>query len=146
MWHRSSTSKSHSAVLPHLRRSETSDMAQSGECPQEALGTGGDTVADCELSVSHRAENLAWMGTLKKKKKKCDDRQLIITVWHQFEWSWLVKGQSYAKKHTFVRTCSHKFLCNRYTKLYSLITAQWPWPYSSSQGYEKARTCAVILV
>ena len=27
----------HSAVLPHLRRSETPDMAQSGGCPQEAF-------------------------------------------------------------------------------------------------------------
>ena len=30
----------HSAVLLHFRRFETPDMAQSGGCPQEALGTG----------------------------------------------------------------------------------------------------------
>ena len=30
----------HPAVLPHLQCFETPDMAQSGGCPQEALGTG----------------------------------------------------------------------------------------------------------
>ena len=40
MRHRSSNPQPHPAVLPHLRRFETPDMAQSGGCPQEALGTG----------------------------------------------------------------------------------------------------------
>ena len=38
--HRSSNPQPHPAVLPHLRHFETPDMAQSGGCPQEALGTG----------------------------------------------------------------------------------------------------------
>ena len=40
MRHRSSNPQPHRAVLPHLRRFETPDMAQSGGCPQQALGTG----------------------------------------------------------------------------------------------------------
>ena len=40
MLHRSSTPQSYPAVLPHLQRFETPDMAQSGGCPQKALGTG----------------------------------------------------------------------------------------------------------
>ena len=35
-------------------------MAQSH---REALGTGGDTAADCGLCLPHRTENLAWPGT-----------------------------------------------------------------------------------
>ena len=38
--HRLKISQPHPAILPHLRRFETPDMAQSGGCPQEALGTG----------------------------------------------------------------------------------------------------------
>ena len=44
-------------------------MAQSGGGPQEALGTGRDTAADCGLRLTHWTENLAWPGTQKKKKK-----------------------------------------------------------------------------
>ena len=36
----------------------TPDMAQSGGCPPEALGAGGDTVADCGLCLTPRTENL----------------------------------------------------------------------------------------
>ena len=43
-------------------------MAQSGGCPQEALGTGGDTAADCGLGLTQQTEDLAWPGTQKKKK------------------------------------------------------------------------------
>ena len=68
MWYRSSTPKSHDGVLPHLRRFETPDMAQSGGCPQEALGTSLDTAADRGLCPTHRTEDLAWPGTQKKKK------------------------------------------------------------------------------
>ena len=67
-WHRSSNPQPHPAVLPHLRRLETPDMAQSGGCPQEALGTGWDTAADCGLCPTHQTEDLAWLGTQKKKK------------------------------------------------------------------------------
>ena len=70
MWHRSSNPQPHPAVLPHLRWLETPDMAQSSGGPQEALGTGWDTVADCGLRLTHRTENLAWPGTQKKKKKR----------------------------------------------------------------------------
>ena len=35
-------------------------MAQSGGCPQEALGTSWDTAADCGLRLAHRTEGLAW--------------------------------------------------------------------------------------
>ena len=31
-------------------------MAQSGRCPQETLGTGRDTVADCGLCLTHQIE------------------------------------------------------------------------------------------
>ena len=43
-------------------------MAQSGGCPQEALGSGQDTAADCRLRLTHRTEDIAWPGTQKKKK------------------------------------------------------------------------------
>ena len=55
-------------ILPHLRWIETPDMAQFGGSPQEALGTGRDTAADFGLRLTHRTENLAWLGTQKKKK------------------------------------------------------------------------------
>ena len=42
-------------------------MTQSGGCPQEPLGTGLDTAADCGLCLTHRTEDLAWLGTHKKK-------------------------------------------------------------------------------
>ena len=67
MRHRSSTPQSHPAVLPHLRRFQTPGMAQSGGCPQEALGTGRDTAADCGLRLIHRIEDLAWPGTQKQE-------------------------------------------------------------------------------
>ena len=66
--HKSSNPQPHPAVLPHLRRFETPDMAQSVGCPQEALRTGRDTVADCGLRLTHWTEDLAWPGTQKKKK------------------------------------------------------------------------------
>ena len=65
--HRSSNPQPHPAVLPHLWRFETPDMAQFGGCPQEALGTSQDTVANCGLRLTHQTENLAWPGTQKKK-------------------------------------------------------------------------------
>ena len=68
MRHGSSDPQPHPAVLPHLRRFETPDMAQSSGCPQEALGTGWDTAADCELRLTHRTGDLAWPGMQKKKK------------------------------------------------------------------------------
>ena len=40
MWHRSSNSQPYPAVLLQLQQFETPDMAQSGGCPKEALGTG----------------------------------------------------------------------------------------------------------
>ena len=40
MRHGSSNLQPHPAVLPHCRRFETPDMAQSGGGPQEALGAG----------------------------------------------------------------------------------------------------------
>ena len=49
---------------------ETPDMAQSGGCPQEALGTGWDTAADCGLRLTHRTEDLTWLGTQKKKNPR----------------------------------------------------------------------------
>ena len=68
MWHRSSTPQPHPAVLPHLQCFKTPDMAQSGGCPQEALGTSWDTAADCRLRLTQGTEDLAWPGTQKKKK------------------------------------------------------------------------------
>ena len=68
MRHRSSNPQPHPAVLPHLRHFETPDMAQFGGCPQKALGTRGDTAADCGLRLTPRTEDLAWPGTQKKKK------------------------------------------------------------------------------
>ena len=41
----------------------------SGGCPQEALETGPDTVADCRLRLTHWAEDLAWSKTQKEKKR-----------------------------------------------------------------------------
>ena len=43
-------------------------MAQSGDCQQEALGTGGDTATDCGLCITQRTEDPAWPGRQKKKK------------------------------------------------------------------------------
>ena len=54
----------------HLQFSEMPDMAQSGGCPQEALGTSWYTVADCRLCLTHQTEDLAWLGTKKKNNKK----------------------------------------------------------------------------
>ena len=68
--HRSSNPQPHPAALPHLWRFETPDMAQSDGCPQEALGTGWDTAADCGLCLTHRTEDPAWPGRQKKKKNK----------------------------------------------------------------------------
>ena len=65
MRHRSSTPQPHPAVLPHLGRFETPDMAQSSGCPQKALGTGWDTAADWGLRLSHRTDDLAWQGMQK---------------------------------------------------------------------------------
>ena len=59
MRYRSLTSQPHPAVLHHLRGFETPDMAQSGGCPQEALGTSLDTAADCGLRLTHQTEDLA---------------------------------------------------------------------------------------
>ena len=70
MRHGSSNPQPHPAILPHLRWLETPNTAQSGGGPQEALGTGWDTAADCGLRLTHRTENLAWPGTQKKKRKK----------------------------------------------------------------------------
>ena len=67
MRHGSLNPQPHPAALPHLRRFEMPDMAQSGGCPQEALGTGWDTVADCELRRTHWTEDLAWPGAQKNK-------------------------------------------------------------------------------
>ena len=39
-----------------------------GGCPQEALGIGEDTAADCGLHLTHRASSVAWPGTQKKRK------------------------------------------------------------------------------
>ena len=69
----SSNPQPHPAVLPHLRWLETPDMAQSGGGPQEALGIGWDTAADCGLRLTHRTENLAWPGTQKKKNVHVGD-------------------------------------------------------------------------
>ena len=68
VWHRSSNPQPHPAVLSHLPPFETPDMAQSGGGPQEALGTSWDTAADCPLHLTHWTEDLAWLGTQKKKK------------------------------------------------------------------------------
>ena len=68
--HRSSNPQPHPAVLPHPSLFESPDMAQSGGRLQEALGTGWDTAADCGRRLTHRTEDLAWLGTQKKKKKK----------------------------------------------------------------------------
>ena len=70
MRYRSSNPQPHLAVLPHLRRFETPDLAQPGGWPQEALGTGWDTTADYGLAPTHLTEDLAWPGTQEKKKKK----------------------------------------------------------------------------
>ena len=59
-------SQPHPAVLPHLRHSDALDMSQSGGRPQETLGTGRDTVADCGFCLIRRTENLAWPRTQKK--------------------------------------------------------------------------------
>ena len=67
MQHGSSDPQPQLAVLPHLRRFETPDMAQFGGCPQQAVGTGWDTAADCGLYLTHQTEDLAWLGTQKKK-------------------------------------------------------------------------------
>ena len=79
MRHRSSNRQPHPAVLPHLRRFETPDMAQSGGCPQKALGTGWDTAVDSGLGLTHQTEDLAWPGTQKKKKKKWN--WLLLCFW-----------------------------------------------------------------
>ena len=60
----------HPAVLPHLQRFETPDKAPSAGCPQEDLGAGCDTAADCRLRLTHRTEVLVWTGTQKKKKQR----------------------------------------------------------------------------
>ena len=65
---------------PHLRHSETPDMAQSGGCPQEALGTSWDTVADCRLGLTHQTEDLAQPGAQKKKKKKSNKDAILVLV------------------------------------------------------------------
>ena len=65
---RSSNPQPHPAVLPHLQRFETPDVAQSGGCLQEALWTSSDTVADCRLCLTHRTEDLAWPGMQKNEK------------------------------------------------------------------------------
>ena len=61
-------------------------MAQSGGCPQEALGTGWDTAADCGLRLTHQIEDLAWPGTQKKKKtlRQTADFALLTRqkIWH----------------------------------------------------------------
>ena len=49
---------------------ETPDMAQSGRCLWEALGTSGDTATDCRLCLTHWTENIAWPRMQKKKEKK----------------------------------------------------------------------------
>ena len=70
MRHRSSNPQPYVAVLPHLRRFETPDMAQSGSYPQEAFG---DRLRHCgRLRTSAYLPDwrLAWPGTQKKKKKK----------------------------------------------------------------------------
>ena len=68
MQHSASNPQPHPAVLPHLQHFETPDMAQSGGCPQEALGTGWNTAADCGLRLTHWTEDLVWPGIQKKKK------------------------------------------------------------------------------
>ena len=57
-------------ILPYLRHFETPDIARSDECPQEALETGWDTVADCGLLLTHKTEDAACPGTQKKKDEK----------------------------------------------------------------------------
>ena len=81
--HRSSSPQPHPAVLPHLRHFETPDMAQSGGCPQEALGTSWDTATDCGLRLTHRTEDLAWPGTQKKKKKNMVRLMYVKSLFHQ---------------------------------------------------------------
>ena len=44
-------------------------MVQSSGCQEEALGTGGDTLADCGVCLTHQTENLAWPRIRKKKMK-----------------------------------------------------------------------------
>ena len=63
MRHRSVTPQPHPALLPHLRHFQSPDMAQFNGCPQEAMGVGGDTAADCRLCLTYGVENLAWPGT-----------------------------------------------------------------------------------
>ena len=66
-WHGSSNPQPHPAVQPQLWRFKTPAMAQSGGCPQEALGTGWDTAADCGLHLTDQTDDLAWLGIQKKK-------------------------------------------------------------------------------
>ena len=65
--HRSPYPQAHPAVLPHLQCFQTPNMAQPGGCPQEALTTCRDTAADCGLRHIHRTEDIALLGTQKKK-------------------------------------------------------------------------------
>ena len=66
--HRLSNRQPQPAVLPHLRRFETPDLAQSGRYPREASGTGLDTAADCGFHLAHRE---------RRSKRNCLVKTLI---------------------------------------------------------------------
>ena len=114
MWHRSSTPQPRPAVLSHLLRFETPDMDQSGGCPQEALGTGWDTAADCGLRLTHRTEDLAWPGTQKKKKLSV---MIEATTFHNLTPVWttltFIQGHYCITNQKRPRSFSQKFL-NRF--------------------------------
>ena len=61
-------------------RFETPDMAQSGGCPQEALGTGRDNAEDRGLRLARRTDDLAWPITKKKKKKRKKKMEVGVPV------------------------------------------------------------------
>ena len=48
-------------------------MTQSDGCPQEALGTGGDTTADFGLRLTHWTENLCIAGNAEEEKKNTNE-------------------------------------------------------------------------
>ena len=81
----------HPAVLSHLWRFETPDMVQSGGCPQEALGTGWDTAANCGLRLTHRTEDLAWPETQKKKNWPARPCYHIVFTHHQMGTVYIAK-------------------------------------------------------
>ena len=129
MRHGSSNPQPHPAALPHLRWLETPDMAQSGGGPQEALGTGWDTAADCGLRLTHRTENLAWPGTQKKKKKKKKKKKIPVNENKKKAKNKNKTKKKKEKERKLLRQVSLK-LCNRHS---AFVYGDLPWHANQAQ-------------